>query len=64
LFAGINVNASSVKRGYAAAIVMGTVHPTEVCVNINATRDESRRAPAQYFTQVSSINDIEELWVY
>jgi hypothetical protein len=43
---------------------MGTVRPAEVCVNINATRDESRRAPAQYFTQVSSVNDIEEVWVY
>jgi hypothetical protein len=49
LFAGINVSASSVELGYAAAIVMGTVHPTEVCVNTNATRDESRRAPNTIF---------------
>lgn len=49
LFAGINVNASSVELGYAAAIVMGTVRPTEVYVNINATRDESRRAPNTVF---------------
>jgi hypothetical protein len=64
LFAGINVNALSVRRGWAAAIVMRTVRPTEVAVNTNATRDEGRKVPNIVFAQVSSISGIGELQVY
>jgi hypothetical protein len=49
MFAGINVSALEVKLGCAAAIVTGTVRPTEVCVNTNAIRDECRKAPNTVF---------------
>lgn len=38
---------------------METVHPAEVCVNRNATRDEAREHLMQHFSQGSGISHIK-----